>query len=73
MTLSKFKNKTRRKSTEELFELLITFNKEYYLCLKLLAENPSPPCPQEDKKYIDIIERKIEYINSLLQQRLLQQ
>ena len=70
MTLRKFKNKAKRKSIEELLETLITLNEEYYMGKKFISENPFPPHPEEDIRYITILERKMNYINTLIHRHI---
>ena len=70
MTLRKFKNKAKRKSIEELLETLITLNEAYYLRMKFMSENPFPPHPEEDIRYITILERKMNYINTLIHRHI---
>ena len=70
MTLRKFKNKAKRKSIEELLETLITLNEEYYMCKKFISENPFPPHPEEDIRHITILERKMNYINTLIHRHI---
>ena len=64
--MRKFKNKAKRKSIKELLETLITLNEEYYMCMKFMSENPFPPHPEADIRYITILERKMNYINTLI-------
>ena len=52
MTLRRFKNKAKKKPIEELLETLITLNEDYYMCMKFTSENPLPPYPEEDIRYI---------------------
>ena len=73
MALRRFKNKAKRKSIGELIETLVILNRDYYLCIKLVSENPFPPHPEEDRRYMTILERKIEYINTLIHKHLVQQ
>ena len=73
MTLKKFKSKIKRKSEEELIIILATLNRDYYLSLRYMYANPFPPHPEEDRKYINILERKIVYVNTIIQQHLSQQ
>ena len=73
MTLRRFKTKAKKKSIEELIETLVILNRDYYLCIKLVFENPFPPHPEEDARYITILERKMNYINTLIHRHLVQQ
>ena len=73
MTLRRFKNKVKKKSIEELLETLVKLNEDYYLCMKFMSENPFLPYPEEDIRYITILERKMNYTNTLIHRHLAQQ
>ena len=73
MTLRIFKNKAKKKSIEELLETLITLNEDYYLCMKFMSENLFLPYPEQDIRYITILERKMNYFNTLIHRHIAQQ
>ena len=73
MTLRKYKNKTKKKSVEALYRELINVNQEYYTALKLHTQNQSPLNPEKDKKYIEILGRKITIVQKILENKLQKQ
>ena len=69
MTLKKFKNKTRRKTTNELTHQLINLNIIYYTSLKHYI-SVTPVNKEEDEKFIIILQRKIKYTSETLTTKL---
>ena len=65
MTLKKFKNKTKRKTTEELTVSLIDLNYQYYTALKYYISNKNKPS-KEDEKFLITLQKKIEYTSESL-------
>ena len=66
MTLKKFKNKTKRKSSEELIKQLIELNTTYYTALKYYTTNKNKPSKEEDEKFLIILQNKIQYTSESL-------
>ena len=70
MNRRKFKAKTYRKNIDECKKLLIELNITYYTALKLYLQNPCPPHPEEDIKFISTIKNKIEITEEILKLKL---
>ena len=73
MTLRKYKTKIKKKPVEALYRELINVNQEYYTALKLYTQNQSPSNPEKDKKYIEILGRKITIVQKILENKLQKQ
>jgi len=70
MSKRRYKAKTYRKNLQELRFQLINLNIEFYTALKFYYQNPSPPHPEEDIKFINTIKRKIEITEQILKLKL---
>ena len=66
---NKLNNKLRAKTNGELETYANHLNDTYTSMLKLYLENPNPPQPHKDIKFLNNLRNKQELINKILEER----
>ena len=66
----KFQNRLKLKTTHELLILLCDLHINYYSCMRIFLDNPSPPRPDKDIKYLQNLNLKIEHTQNFLTAKL---
>ena len=66
---NKLNNKLRAKTNSELETYSNHLKDTYTSMLKLYLENPNPPQPHKDIKFLNSIRNKLNLINTILEER----
>ena len=69
MTLRRFKNKTKRKTNEELFTQLSELLHIHLQFTNICLQHHQLPKKEEDIKFINILVRKIKYTEKIINER----